>query len=98
MEIPKDELVADMVKLLEIGLREEFEGRAGAIEFDAQMLHSHAECLALLDLLQRPPGVLTGVNDWSKLTCGVDGPPNGGPKNSGPRERPRLAALSGAPN
>ena len=55
---PIDPLVADMVRLLDANLREEFEERAGIIEFEAQVPRAHAECLALLDVLRRHPYVL----------------------------------------
>lgn len=61
MEKPIDALVADMVNVLGDNLREEFEERAGIIEFDAKKPRAHAECLALLDVLHRHPAVLTGV-------------------------------------
>ena len=58
---PRDPLVADLVKLLDEGKREDFEERAGIMEFDANLPRGHAECLALLDVLRRHPAVLTGV-------------------------------------
>ncbi len=61
METPTDALVADMVAGLDADQREEFEERAGIIEFDGKVPRAHAECLALLDLLRRHPAVLTGV-------------------------------------
>lgn len=61
MEIPLDPLVADMVKLLDAGQREEFEERAGIIEYEGQLPRAHAECLALLDVLRRHPAVLMTV-------------------------------------
>ncbi len=62
METPIDPLVADMVKKLDEGLREEFEERAAIMEFEGKMPCAHAECLALLNVLHRHPSVLTGVN------------------------------------
>ena len=56
---PVDELVADMINFLDAGLREDFEERAGIIEFDGKLSRGHAECLALLDVLRRHPEVLT---------------------------------------
>jgi len=56
---PLDALVADMVTLLDDNQREEFEERAGIIEFEAKLSRAHAECLALLDVLRRHPAVLT---------------------------------------
>src|SRR5450759_928362 len=61
MPIPIDPLVADMVNVLDDNLREDFEERAGIIEFDANLPRGHAECLALLDVLRRHPAVLSGV-------------------------------------
>ena len=54
---PVDELVADMINFLDAGLREDFEERAGIIEFDGKLSRGHAECLALLDVLRRHPEV-----------------------------------------
>lgn len=56
---PVDELVADMINFLDASQREDFEERAGIIEFDAKLSRGHAECLALLDVLRRHPEVLT---------------------------------------
>ena len=56
---PVDELVADMINFLDGDQREDFEERAGIIEFDAKLSRGHAECLALLDVLRRHPEVLT---------------------------------------
>ena len=55
---PTDALVAEMVALLDAVLRDDFEERAGIIEFEAQLPRAHAECLALLDVLRRHPDVL----------------------------------------
>lgn len=55
---PTDALVADMVSLLDAALRDDFEERAGIIEFEARVPRGHAECLALLDVLRRHPDVL----------------------------------------
>ena len=55
---PIDALVAEMVVLLDAALRDDFEERAGIIEFEAQVPRAHAECLALLDVLRRHPDVL----------------------------------------
>ncbi len=59
METPLDPLVADMVNGLDDDLREEFEERAGIIEFDAGKNRAHAECLALLNVLRNHPEALT---------------------------------------
>ena len=55
---PVDGLVADMINFLDAGLREDFEERAGIIEFDSKLSRAHAECLALLDVLRRHPEIL----------------------------------------
>ena len=52
---PTDPLVAELVERLDDALREEFEERAAIMQFDGQLPRSHAECLALLDLLRRHP-------------------------------------------
>lgn len=61
MQTPLDPLVVEMLTLLDDHLREDFEERAGIIEFDGKQPRSHAESLALLDVLRRHPYVLTGV-------------------------------------
>lgn len=61
MEIPLNPLVADIVSMLDPGLREDYEERSAIMEFEANMERAHAECLALIDLLRRHPAVLTGV-------------------------------------
>jgi len=61
MESPLDPLVATIVNELDDNLREDFEERAGIIEFDGMLPRAHAECLALIDVLRRHPAVLTGV-------------------------------------
>lgn len=61
MEIPLDKLVADMVSALDDNLREDFEERAGIMEYEARLPRAHAECLALLDVLYRHPNVLSDV-------------------------------------
>lgn len=53
-----DQLVFEVMKLLDVKQREEFEERAAIIEFDAGYSREHAECLALLDVLRRYPDVL----------------------------------------
>ena len=64
MNTPINAIVADMVAMLDDRLREDFEERAGIIEFDAELPRAHAECLALLDVLHRHPSVLCGVTVW----------------------------------
>jgi hypothetical protein len=61
MEEPLDELVAELVKVLDAGQREDFEERAGIIEFDSNVPRPQAERLALLDVLRRHPSVLAGL-------------------------------------
>ena len=56
-----DQLVADILKQLDADLREDFDERAGIMEFDAGLPRPHAECLALIDLLRRYPNALSGV-------------------------------------
>ena len=58
---PTDPLVAELVTRLDDAQREDFEERAGIMQFDGQLTRGHAECLALLDLLCRHPSVLSGV-------------------------------------
>lgn len=58
--IPQDPLVAELVKKLDGGQREDFEERAAIIEFEGHLPRGHAECLALLDVLRRNPSALTG--------------------------------------
>ena len=55
---PTDALVADIVNQLDGKLREDFEERAGIMEFDGQLDRAHAECLALLEVLRRHPDAL----------------------------------------
>lgn len=58
MQTPIHPLVAEMVSKLDPALREEFEERAAIMEFEGAMLRGHAECMALLDVLNRHPGAL----------------------------------------
>ncbi len=59
---PTNAIVADIVNTFDDDLREEFEERAGIIEFESQLERAHAECLALIDVLRRHPDVLTNVS------------------------------------
>ncbi len=70
MTTPLDPLVAVMVQLLDANQREEFEERAGIVEFDGQLPRAHAECLALLAVLSRHPTALIGI---SVLQAEIDG-------------------------
>lgn len=58
MQTPIHPLVAEMVSKLSPGLREEFEERAAILEYDAKLSRAHAECLALLEVLNRHPEAL----------------------------------------
>lgn len=60
-EVPIDSLVATIVSRLDDGQREDFEERAGIITHEACIDRAHAEYLAILDVLQRYPAVLSGV-------------------------------------
>lgn len=59
MSSPTHKLAAAMsvkdyiISLLDADLKEEFEERAGIIQFSAQLPRDHAECLALIDVLRR---------------------------------------------
>lgn len=68
--MPHDALVADIVNQLDVNLREDFEERAGIIEFEAKQPRAHAECLALIDVLRRNPAAITGI---SILQVEIDG-------------------------
>ncbi len=61
MEEPEDKLVVELVKVLDAGQREDFEERAGIIEFDSNVPRAQAERMALLDILRRHPSVLDGL-------------------------------------
>jgi hypothetical protein len=61
MPTPLDPLVAEVVSQLDANLREDFEERAGIIEFDANLPRAHAECLALLNVLLRHPECLLAL-------------------------------------
>jgi hypothetical protein len=63
MPTPLDPLVAEIVNQLEPDLREDFEERAGIIEFDANLPRAHAECLELLTLLLRHPECLLALTE-----------------------------------
>ena len=51
-------LIADLLDLLDVERRYEFEERAGIIEFDGGQLRDQAEVLALVDLLRAHPTAL----------------------------------------
>lgn len=56
-----DPIVSELVERLTAEHREEFEERAGIIEFDGGKPRANAECFALLDLLSRHPAALSGL-------------------------------------
>lgn len=92
MPTPVDLLVAEMAALLDDHLREDFEERAGIIEFDGKLSRAHAECLGLLDVLRRYPAVLTGV---TALQIDQGGAPGYLLTTNLLYARQRLAALGG---
>ena len=59
MPTPVDPLVAELVALLDGHLHEEFEERAGIVEFDGGKPRAHAECLALLNVIKNHPAALS---------------------------------------
>ncbi len=59
--IPIDPIVTNLLSRLNDNLREEFEERAGILEFDALYPRRLAECLGLLDVLRRNLSSLSGV-------------------------------------
>jgi hypothetical protein len=63
MPTPLDPLVAEVVNQLDADLREDFEERAGILEFDANLPRAHAECLALLNVLLRHPECLLALTN-----------------------------------
>lgn len=54
-------LVAGLLKRLDVECREAFEERAAIIEFSAGQERSHAEALALLDMVRLHPLCLSGI-------------------------------------
>lgn len=67
MPYPKciNPLVDELVQALSAEVREDFEERAGIMEFDARTSRECAEALALLDVLKRHPAALTDVDVFS---------------------------------
>lgn len=59
MDTPLNELVATIVDLLDVDLREAYEERAGIMQFSAHLSKEQAEAKALLDVLHLHPTVLT---------------------------------------
>ena len=90
MNTPMNALVSDMVNLLDERLREDFEERAGIIEFDAELPRDHAECLALLDVLHRHPSALCDVTVLPSLRSSIDSPVRG--SSSVQRRKPSRAS------
>ncbi len=60
MNTPIHPLVSESVSKLSPALREEFEERAGIMEFDGKLSRTDAESLALADVLHRHPDALSG--------------------------------------
>jgi hypothetical protein len=60
----------DLIDRLDADCREEFEERAGIVEFDGLQPREHAEALALLHVLRRHPAALLGVR---VLEAEIDG-------------------------
>jgi hypothetical protein len=85
-----DAIVADLVQRLDANLREDFEERAGIIEFDANQPRELAECLALLGVLQRHPAALLGV---TALEVELEGAPRTLLTTDAEFARQHLAAL-----
>lgn len=55
--------VIGLLGRLEPDLREDFEERAAIMQYDGKLSRDHAECLALLDLIQRNPSALQSRKD-----------------------------------
>ena len=58
MDEPLDDAVAELIEVLDAGQREDFEERAGIIEFSSNVSRAQAERLALQDVLRRQPSLL----------------------------------------
>lgn len=65
-----DPLVATMVNVLDAGLREEFEERAGIMEFDGKLPRAHTERLALLNVLHRQSWLSRTIDKCQYLNAG----------------------------
>lgn len=63
-------LVEPLIAMLNANLREQFEERAGIMQFDGGMTKQQAECLALIDLLRHNPAALLGI---TTLRVEIDG-------------------------
>lgn len=64
-------LVDELVRSLSPSLREDFEERAGIMEFDGRKSRECAEALALLDVLKRHPGSLMKIHLFSMSRDGI---------------------------
>lgn len=63
-----DALVAGMVSVLDDNQREAWVERSAIIQFEAKLPRAHAECLALLNILNCYPMALTGVSGiWVEI-------------------------------
>lgn len=54
-------MVEPLIAMLDANQREQFEERAGIMQFDGGMTKQQAECLALMDVLRRNPAALLGI-------------------------------------
>lgn len=61
MKRPIDHLLSELVRQLDVACREDFEERAAIMQFDGLRTRGDAECLALLDVLQRYPAAFAGM-------------------------------------
>lgn len=61
MITPLDPTVANLVTRLSPEQREEFEERAGILEYNAHKPRVHAEALSLLNVLRNHPAALSGL-------------------------------------
>ena len=50
--------IIEMLDRLEPDLREDYEERAGVMEYDGGLPRDHAECLALLNIIRKHPAAL----------------------------------------
>lgn len=58
---PHHPIVAELLACLDEALREQFEERAGILEFDAGNDRQLAEALAILDMIRQNPLALSGI-------------------------------------
>lgn len=71
MKDPSTPIVADMVRLLDPDLRENYEERAAIMQFEGGLACDHAEALALLDVLRRYPDALSALRAYRLTRGGV---------------------------